>query len=742
MVGSTLGHYRIVAPAGSGAMGEVYRAEDGKLKRTVALKLLPEDVASDPARLARFRHEAEVLARLEHPNIVTVYSIDHVDGQHFLTMTWVEGETLEQALARRGFLLDGFFAIAIPLAQAIAAAHDKGIVHRDLKPANVMVTAEGKLKVLDFGLARSGVARGLDSGARTLSREGMLVGSLPYMSPEQVRGEPATAPSDVFALGTMLYELATGERPFRGASAADVISSILRDSPPPVDQLRPELPRELGRVIQRCLHKDPERRYESAKGLRNALEDLRAETVTRAPDLRSIAVLPFVDMSPERDQGYFCEGIAEEILSALSALESLRVAARASSFQSREGAFDVREIGRRLNVQAILDGSVRKAGNRVRITAQLVSVADGYHLWSDRFDRELEDIFAIQDEIAVAVVNALQLTLSPREEESLKQRRAADLEAYELYLRGRRLVGQPSEKSMLAALEMFQRAIEIDPGYAPAWAGIAESHCWLFAWYGSCEDNLDEAERASSKAVELAPQSAEAYASRGYVRSLRGDCDAACADFARAIELNPRLFEAYYYWGRDRVADGNFERAVELFEQAAAVRPEDYQSLLLAAEFYSKLDRPDSARSAAERGNERAERALELNPKDVRALYLSATQLWRLGRHEEARTRATRALELAPADPTVLYNVACFFAVAGEPDRALDCLERALVGNFGLESWIEHDPNLDNVRSEPRFQTLLRARVEDAPAKQGSASRWCGRGATVEDAIAGHRGDE
>lgn len=715
MVGRTLAHYRIVDRAASGSMGEVYRAEDEKLKRTVALKLLPEDVASDPERLARFQREAEVLAQLDHPNIVTIFSVDEVEGIHFLTMTWVEGETLEATLQHRGFLLDGLFGIAIPLARAVAAAHAHGIVHRDLKPANVMIGTDGRLKVLDFGLARSlAPTASLDSGARTLSREGMLVGSLPYMSPEQVRGAPVDARSDVFSLGAMLYELATGTRPFQGDSAAELISSILRDSPQPVDQLRPELPRHLSRIIRRCLHKDPDRRFESAKGLRNALEDLRTETTQKEPELPSIAVLPFVDMSPNRDQGYFCEGIAEEVRSALATLDSLHVIARSSSFQFRDGTLDVREVGQRLGVHAILDGSVRKAGNRVRITTQLINVADGHHLWSERFDRELEDIFAVQDEIAQAVVNVLEITLSPREKQSLKQSRVADLEAYDYYLRGRRSVDETTKEGYLAALEMFKKAIEIDPEYGPAWAGIADCHSWLFAWYGSCEDNLEEADRASRKAVELAPDSAEAHASRGYVLSLRGECDPACAEFALAIELNPKLFEAYWYWARDRVGDGNFERAVGLLEQAAAVRPEDYQALLLASQFYRQLGRHEEARTSAVRGLERADKALEINPRDTRALYLSTSRLWELGREDEARARAARALALRPDDPTVLYNVGCFYAVIGETERSLDCLEPALSYNFGLRAWIDKDPDLDNVRDHPRFKALLDAR-DQAP---------------------------
>jgi non-specific serine/threonine protein kinase len=707
MIGRQLLHYRIVDRAGSGSMGEVYKAEDDRLKRPVALKMLPEELASDQDRLERFQHEAEVLAQLDHPNIVTIYSVDEAEGRKFLTMGWVEGQTLEQALSERGFLLEGLFDIAIPLAEAVAAAHDKGITHRDLKPANIMLTAEGTVKVLDFGLARSGLtAHGLASDAQTLTGEGMLVGSLPYMSPEQVRGEPADPRSDVFALGAILYEIATGERPFGGATPSDLISSILRDSPPPVDQLRQELPHHLGRIVRRCLHKDPDRRYESAKGLRNALADLRTEAARTQPDVRTIAVLPFVDMSPERDQGYFCEGVAEEILNALSSLESLCVAARASSFQFRDAPLDLREIGARLGVGAILDGSVRKAGSRLRITAQLINVADGYHLWSERYDRELEDVFAIQDEIAENVVEALKLTLSPQQKESLKKP-TAKIEAYDYYLRGRHLMEEIVESGFQSALGMFEKAVAIDPKYAPAWAGIADSHSWLFAWYGSCGDDLDEADRVSRRAVELAPDSAEARASRGYVLSLRGQHADAAFEFERAIALNPRLFEAYWYYGRDRFGQGDNEHAARLMEKAAAVRPDDYQALLLQAQFYRSLNEPGKARAAAERSLERARRRLELNPREARALYLGAGALLLLGRRDEGLDWAERALALGPDEPTILYNVGCSFAVAGETDRALACLEKALAEHFGLREWFEHDSDLDSLRSHPRFQALL-----------------------------------
>ena len=719
MIGRTLAHYRILSKAGSGAMGHVYRAEDERLKRTVALKVLPDPVAQDAEHLARFHREAETLAQLDHPNIVTVFSIDKVDGIPFLTMTWVEGSTLDKLIPEAGFTLDELLRIALPLVEAVAAAHDRGVTHRDLKPSNIMVSKEGSVKVLDFGLAKAGTGLEARSGDETLTSEGALVGSVPYMSPEQVRGLQADFRSDVFALGVQLYELATGRRPFTGESTSDLLSAILRDSPKPVDQVRPELPRQLGRIVRRCLSKDPERRFESAKGLRNALEDLRSEVAqTGKDDFDSIAVLPFADMSPDRDQGHFCEGIAEEILNALSALPALRVAARASSFPLREGLLDVREIGRRLSVDAILDGSVRKAGNRLRITTQLVNVADGYHLWSERYDRELEDVFAIQDEIAVSVVEALELTLAPDEKQLLKKARAAHLEAYDYYLRGRQLADRVNREDFEGALEMFRKAIAIDPEYSPAWAGIADAHGVLFGWFGTEEKDLEEAKRASLRAVELAPDSAQAYASRGHVLSLVLDSGGAQAAFERAIELNPSLYDAYWLYARDSFRNGRHEQAAELLEKAAETRPEDYQALLLAPQFYRRLGDPDRAQDARRRGVERARQRLELNPHDYRALYLSSPALFELGEKDEARELAERALELGPEDPAVLYNVACYFSVAGEVDRALHCLEGAVRRRFGLKEWFEHDSDLDNVREHPRFAALLE-RV--AARQKGSA---------------------
>jgi len=392
MIGKPLNHYRILERLGSGAMGHVYKAEDLQLERLVALKMLPKDMEADPSRLERFQREAKALAVLDHPNIVTIYSVERSEGLHFLTMELVHGRTLSELIPARGFQLKELLEIAVPLVDALGAAHAKGVCHRDLKPANIMLTNDGRLKILDFGLAKQVRAvtprRGISSDdTLDLSEEGHILGTLPYMAPEQVRGINTDERSDIFSVGALLFEMATGERPFSGDTVADIISSILRDEPPPLTTLRPELPERLERVVQLCLAKEPNRRLQSSLALRNDLDDIQRSQREMEAAVASIAVLPFVDMSPERDQDYFCEGIAEELINDLAQIKDLRVAARTSSFQFKKAPLDIREIGRRLGVGTILEGSVRKAGNRLRITAQLIKVPDGYHLWSHRYDR-------------------------------------------------------------------------------------------------------------------------------------------------------------------------------------------------------------------------------------------------------------------------------------------------------------------------------------------------------------------
>jgi serine/threonine protein kinase len=427
-----LGPYEIIAPLGAGGMGEVYRALDTRLKRDVAVKVLPEEVASSPERLARFEREATTVAALNHPNIVTLYSIEEVGGTRFLTLELVEGRSLAALVAPGGLPLAQVLDVAIPVAEALVAAHERGVVHRDLKPANVMVTREGRVKVLDFGLAKvtqpepdlqNTLAATM---ASPLSAVGEIVGTAPYMAPEQIRGEAVDARTDLFSFGVLVYELATGKLPFAGPTFADVSSSILRDEPAALSSVRFDLPHDLERILARCLAKLPRERFQTALDVANELRGLRRSLehgATPAPrpashHVASIAVLPFMNRSASADDEYFSDGLADELLNMLAKIRGLRVAARTSAFHFKGKDTTIAEVGHALNVATVLEGSVRKSGERVRISVQLVKVADGFHLWSETYDRTLDDVFAVQDDIAKSVVKELRTTLLGEEADS------------------------------------------------------------------------------------------------------------------------------------------------------------------------------------------------------------------------------------------------------------------------------------------------------------------------------------
>ncbi len=714
----TLGHFTLLEKLGAGSMGEVWVARDERLGRRVAVKLLPEKLARDPERLARVDREARALAALNHPGIVTLYSVEEAQGVRFLAMELVEGETLKRRIPAGGLPLPAFLEIATALADAVGAAHERGVTHRDLKPANVMLTRAGRVKVLDFGLAKLRPeplpSEDPRTATATLMGDRRLAGTLPYMSPEQLAGREIDHRSDIFSLGAVLYEMATGERPFRGDSAPALIASILRDRPPAPSELRPELPRQLDRVLRHCLRKRAGERTQSAVDLRNELEDLRAADASDGEPAASIAVLPFADMSPERDQDYLCEGIAEELINALTAIEGLRVASRTSAFRFGPEGADVREIGRRLHVATVLEGSVRKFDDRLRIGVQLISVADGYHVWSRRYDREMSDVFAIQDEIAESVARALEKSFGTAGAPPRRRQPTTVVRAYDYYLRGRQFLYRDDKRNLAFARQMFQRAIEADPDYALAFAGLADAYSYLHAQAGGRRADLQRALEASRRALELAPDLGEAWSARGHALSIAGRHDEAERAFRAALERNPRLFEARYFYARAACARGELEKAARHFELACELRPDDFQATLLLRQVYVSLGREADAMATAKRGLAVVERHLRLNPDDARASYLRASALIALGEREKGIACAERALELGPEDPVTLYGAACSFATAGEPERALACLERAVAAGFSHLEWIRHDSDFDRLREHPRFQALVSK--ETAPA--------------------------
>ncbi|HSB16650.1 MAG TPA: tetratricopeptide repeat protein [Bryobacteraceae bacterium] len=432
------------------------------------------------------------------------------------------------------------------------------------------------------------------------------------------------------------------------------------------------------------------------------------ESLVGAESGASIAVLPFTDMSQEKDQGYFCEGMAEEIINALGRPNGLRVASRISSFQFRSSSAGTREIGRKLRVGTILEGGVRKSGNRLRITVQLTNAEDGYQLWSARYDREMSDVFAIQDEIAENVVQALKVTLSPGERAAREKAPTSDVQAYDLYLRGRHYFYHYGTRDIEFARNLFSRAIELDPHYVLAWAGLADCWSYLFLYAQRSDENRRQAEEASRRAVELDPESAQAQASRAVALSLSERNEEAEAAFEKAIRMDPALFEAHYFYARHCFVHGRVEEAVALYERAMQVRPEDYQVPLLMAQIYDDLGRWDVAAETRCRGVEKAEKHLEWNPDDARALYMAANGLVALGERERGLELAERALAMRPDEPMTLYNVGCIYSLLGRVEPAVHCLEKAVGNGLGQKGWFDHDSNLDPIRTHPRFARLMK----------------------------------
>ncbi len=434
----------------------------------------------------------------------------------------------------------------------------------------------------------------------------------------------------------------------------------------------------------------------------------RAPEPVMSPTMPAIAVLPFMDMSPDRDQDYFCEGLAEELIDALTHVDGLRVAARSSSFQFRQDGVDLREVGRVLGVESVVEGSVRRAGDQLRVTVQLIDVATGYHKWSQRFERKFGDVFAIQDEIAASVAKTVRggAALSQREQRGLR-RPHTTAEPYEYYLRGRQSLHRMRQTDLEQSRRMFEGAIELDADYAPAWAGLATVHALLFEWWGSKDEDLHRADRASQIAMELAPDLADAHVARGFALSLHRRYDEAQVHFELAARINPHLFDAYYYYGRAAFAHGEIERSVELFSKAAEVRQEDFQSPIFQGQSLQMLGRTDEAAAANREGIARSERIVALNPLDGRALAVGSLALFEEGHRERALEWSRRAVELYPDDMSALLNCACLKLRSGLQDEALDILERVFGRGWGKRDWVEHDPDYDCVREHPRFKAAF-----------------------------------
>jgi serine/threonine protein kinase/Tfp pilus assembly protein PilF len=689
--GTRLGPYEIVSPLGSGGMGEVYRARDPRLGRDVAIKVLPESVVADPMRLRRFEQEARAVAALSHPNILAVFDVG-TGAPPFLVTELLDGDTLRGILDRGALSLTKATQVALQLVAGLAAAHGRGIVHRDLKPDNIFVTRDGVVKILDFGLAKAvspaqaghyavspdepGGGTELAPPTMLATTPGLVLGTVGYMAPEQVRGETADPRADLFAVGAILYEMVSGRRAFHGHSPADTMSAVLREQPPDVRLSGATTP-ALARIIGRCLEKDAGVRFQTATDLRFALETLSDSTpgaaavATTSSDTStpSIAVLPFTDMSPPRDQAYFCEGMAEEIINALTRVEGLRVAPRTSTFQARASSQDLEQIATALRVRHLLEGSVRTSGNRLRVTAQVVDIHKARAIWSDRFDGEMADVFAIQDAIAARIVEALKVQLAVGGHPSPQPRRryTPTVEAYDLYLRG--LHHRYTTYNLVEALRVFEEAVERDPAYADAYVGVAYT-ATVLSNYSLLPPREARAKgrMAISRALELDDRLPGAHATLGWWLLLHEwNWPDAERSFQRALALDPSNLETHAHYGLLCAAFGRSDEAAEHGKRLREVDPLSPWSHAVSAFIMFTLGR-------AEEAEHMSRQAIAIRPDSVIGLWCLGIALRALGRYEEAIALLERAIPLSGSAPYLVCELGRTFADAGRLEQAEEVL--------------------------------------------------------------------
>ncbi len=737
MIGKNISHYKILEKIGEGGMGVVYKAEDMKLKRTVALKFLPPELMRDKEAKERFIQEAQAAAALDHPHICTVYEINESEDQTFISMAFIKGQSLKEKIESGPLEIGETLNIAVQVAEGLLEAHEKGIVHRDIKPGNVMLTKKGQAKITDFGLAK--LEWGVD-----LTKTATIMGTVAYMSPEQARGEKVDFRTDIWALGCVLYEMLSGERPFKSTHDQAVLHAILHQEPKPIAIFRKDLPRCLEDILSRCLQKNPKNRYEDMSSLISNLKSVDlgdatelSSTALGEEESPSIAVLPFVNMSADPENEYFSDGLSEAIINTLTKIKDFKVVARTSAFSFKGKDADIREIGDRLSVNKILEGSVQKAGNRLRVTAQLINVQDGYHLWSERFDRNMDDIFAIQDEISLAIVDNLKLSLQKGEKTRLVKRHTNDPDAYSFYLKGRYFYNKRTKEDMKRSVEYFKRALEKDPKFALPYAGLADTYMgfgfyhWMpfeearskgrkyalkglevddsvgetHAAYANCilwfEFRWAEAEKKYKRAIQLSPSDVEARHMCAHLLECSGRFDEAITEMGKALELEPLSVILNHCMANILFFSGDYERAIDLFQKTIEMDPSFPLQYLWLGRAFLQIGELNKAIEVFEKG-------LEFPSVDTNVLAGLGLAYALAGRENEAQKILDQLNKISKERCIDTYFIAYIYVGLGDKDKAFDYLEKCFeVGDMYL-CYLPIDPIFKDLHEDPRFKVLLK----------------------------------